>query len=98
LKGERPDRGIPRRGLFPSIASAQSALEGPNTDEAFAAKLASLKAKFARLEEVAAARPYFSDETFHLVDAISGPIFRYFDVFDAHVPLGLFDKLAKVGA
>ena len=58
---------------------------------AFKAKAAQLEARFARLEARVAAAPCFDGETFSLVDAVFGPVFRYFDVFDA---IGEFDILA----
>ena len=52
-------------------------------DEAtFKAKIAQLAEKFARLEARAVAAPWFDGEKFSLVDAVFGPVFRYFDVLD----------------
>jgi glutathione S-transferase len=48
----------------------------------FKAKIAQLEQKFARLEARVAASPWFDGESFSLVDAVFGPVFRYFDVFD----------------
>jgi glutathione S-transferase len=65
---------------------------------AFEAKAAALSAKFERLEDRLAVGPYFDGERFSLVDAVFGPVFRYFDVFDK---IGDFSVLAgkpKVGA
>jgi glutathione S-transferase len=51
-------------------------------DEAtFKAKIEQLEQRFARLEERAVAAPWFDGERFSLVDAVFGPVFRYFDVF-----------------
>ena len=61
-------------------------------DEAtFNAKAAQLEQKFARLEQRVAA-PWFDGEKFSLVDAVFGPVFRYFDVFDE---IGDFGVLAN---
>jgi glutathione S-transferase len=52
-------------------------------DEAtFNAKTSQLEQRFARLEARVAAAPWFDGEHFSLVDAVFGPVFRYFDVFD----------------
>ena len=52
-------------------------------DEAtFKAKTAQLEQKFARLEARVVGRAWFDGENFSLVDAVFGPVFRYFDVFD----------------
>ena len=47
----------------------------------FKAKAAQLEARFARLE-MRVIGPWFDGESFSLVDAVFGPVFRYFDVFD----------------
>jgi glutathione S-transferase len=53
------------------------------SDEAsFNAKTSQLEQRFARLETRVAATPWFDGESFSLVDAVFGPVFRYFDVFD----------------
>ena len=50
-------------------------------EAAFKAKAAQLEARFARLE-TRIIGPWFDGESFSLVDAVFGPVFRYFDVFD----------------
>ena len=68
-------------------------------DEAtFKAKAAQLEQKFARLEAALGEGPYFSGERFSLVDAVFGPIFRYFDVFDQLIDLSVFADTPKVRA
>ncbi len=44
------------------------------------------------------AGPYFAGERFSLVDAVFGPIFRYFDVFDLIADHGIFAAAPKVRA
>ena len=39
---------------------------------------------------------FFAGSEFKLIDATFGPIFRYFDVFEQHVDLHLFDQLPRV--
>jgi glutathione S-transferase len=59
-------------------------------DEAtFKAKTSQLEQRFARLEARVAAAPWFDGEPFSLVDAVFGPVFRYFDVFDAIGDFGI---------
>jgi glutathione S-transferase len=48
----------------------------------FKAKTTQLEQRFARLESCVTASPWFDGESFSLVDAVFGPVFRYFDVFD----------------
>ena len=65
---------------------------------AFEKKRGELAAKFLRLEEALSEGPYFAGETFSLVDAAFGPVFRYFDVFEKYVALGLFEAAPKLRA
>jgi len=59
-------------------------------DEAtFGAKTVQLEQRFARLESRVAASPWFGGENFSLVDAVFGPVFRYFDVFDDIADFGI---------
>jgi glutathione S-transferase len=51
--------------------------------QAFEKKRQDLAQRFQRLEERLVAEPWFDGAAFHLVDAAYGPVFRYFDVFDA---------------
>jgi glutathione S-transferase len=68
-------------------------------DEAvFKAKAAQLEARFARLEARTVAASWFDGAGFSLVDAVFGPVFRYFDVFDTIGDFGILagkPKLAR---
>ncbi len=68
-------------------------------DEAtFKAKTARLEQRFARLESRLAASPWFDGDSFSLVDAVFGPVMRYFDVFDDIADFGILagkPKLAR---
>lgn len=64
----------------------------------FAEKVTSLSAKFSRLEEQLENGPYFNGEEFTLVDAVFGPIFRYFDTFDEIRDFGILTGKFKVQA
>jgi glutathione S-transferase len=46
------------------------------------AERAALAARFAQLEAVLGAGPFFAGEALSIVDATFAPVFRYFDVFD----------------
>jgi glutathione S-transferase len=64
----------------------------------FTAKALQLEQRFARLETRVAASPWFDGGEFLLVDAAFGPVFRYFDVFDAITDFGILagkPKLAR---
>ena len=63
------------------------------------AKRADLAAKAAWLEGALGTGPYFAGHGFSLVDAAFGPVFRYFDTFEATLPpLGVFAAVPKVQA
>jgi glutathione S-transferase len=67
-------------------------------EAAFKAKAVQLEARFARLEARLLALPWFDGEDFSLVDAVFGPVFRYFDVFDEIGDFGILagkPKLAR---
>jgi glutathione S-transferase len=66
-------------------------------DEAtFNAKAVLLEARFARLEARVAAAPWFDGAGFSLVDAVFGPVFRYFDVFDEIGDFGILAGKPKL--
>ena len=65
-------------------------------EAAFKAKTAQLEEKFARLEARVVAAPWFDGESFSLVDAVFGPVFRYFDVFDVIAGFGILDGKPKL--
>jgi glutathione S-transferase len=67
-------------------------------EAAFKARTAQLEQRFARLEARAKASPWFDGENFSLVDAVFGPVFRYFDGFDEIADFGILagkPKLAR---
>jgi len=66
-------------------------------DEAtFKAKTAQLEQRFSRLEARIAAESWFDGAEFSLVDAVFGPVFRYFDVFDEIADFGILADKPKV--
>jgi glutathione S-transferase len=62
----------------------------------FNAKTLQLEQRFARLEARVAAAPWFDGESFSLVDAVFGPVFRYFDVFDEIADFGILADKPKL--
>src|SRR5579863_2130457 len=65
-------------------------------EAAFKAKVVQLEVRFARIETQLAAVPWFDGDTFSLVDAVFGPVFRYFDVFDQISDFGILAGKPKV--
>jgi glutathione S-transferase len=62
----------------------------------FMEKAGRLSAKFARLEQRLGCGPYFDGGQFSLVDAVFGPVFRYFEVFDRIGDFGILAGKPKV--
>jgi glutathione S-transferase len=69
---------------------------GAPNDVAFQSKTVQLEQRFARLEARVAASPWFDGQDFSLVDAVFGPVFRYFDVFDEIGDFGILAKKPKL--
>jgi glutathione S-transferase len=64
--------------------------------EALTVKSNELRKRFARLEAELGAGPFFAGTRFSLVDAVFGPVFRYFDTFDRIADFGILTDLPKV--
>src|SRR6202049_126162 len=71
-------------------------LYGAPNDVAFQNKTTQLEQRFARLEARVVASPWFDGEHFSLVDAVFGPVFRYFDVFDEIADFGILREKPKL--
>ncbi|MDX8459595.1 glutathione S-transferase family protein [Mesorhizobium humile] len=70
-------------------------------EAAFRHESRDLSGMFARVEAELAARqsgPWFAGERFSLVDAVYGPVFRYFDTFDRIGDFGIVDGKPLVRA
>ena len=80
--------------ILDSIAGFYNARD----EAAFEAKRQQLIDKFQWLERHLKAGPYFAGGRFSLVDAVFGPVFRYFDVFEAIGDFGVFAHTPKVQA
>ncbi|NOX43234.1 MAG: glutathione S-transferase family protein [Gammaproteobacteria bacterium] len=64
----------------------------------FEEKLTSLEQKFKSIEAILADGPYFNQKMFSMVDAVFGPVFRYFDVIDKITDVRIFSAAPKVRA
>lgn len=65
---------------------------------AFEARRLALRARFESVEAALGTGPWFDGGRFSLVDAVFGPVFRYWDVFDAIGDFGTFEGLPKLQA
>jgi glutathione S-transferase len=77
--------------VLSGIAVLYSAGDDPALNKAYAA----LRGRFEQLEAVLGDGPWFAGRRFGLVDAVFGPVFRYFEVIP---PEDLFDGLPRVQA
>ena len=73
-------------------------LETATDTTAHEAARRAIAAKLAWIERVLGAGPYFDGGRFSLIDAAFAPVFRYFDVFDQIIDLGVFAQTPKVRA
>lgn len=81
-----------------AILSDLYGLETTRDAGLFEAKRLAVAAKFARVDDALGAGPFFAGERFSLVDAVFGPVFRYFDTFDRISDLGVFRATPKLRA
>jgi glutathione S-transferase len=72
-------------------------LYGAKDAAAFDGKVSALTAKFMRLQDRVVG-PWFDGDRFSLVDAVFGPVFRYFDAFDRIDDFGILAGKPKVTA
>jgi len=78
-----------------AILNDIAGLYAASDEAAFTARALQLKQRFERLE-ARLVGPWFDGETFSLVDAVFGPVFRYFDVFDEIGDFGILGAKPKV--
>ncbi|AYG67674.1 MULTISPECIES: glutathione S-transferase family protein [unclassified Rhizobium] len=81
-----------------SILSDLWGFETAKDEGAYEAKRKALIEKFGRVDAELSDGPFFAGKAFSLVDAVFAAIFRYFEVFDAITPTGIFDALPRVMA
>jgi len=68
------------------------------TREALDGEARALAAMFERVEAELGEGPWFAGRDFSLVDAVYGPVFRYFDVFDGIADFGVLAGKPKIAA
>ena len=83
-----------------AILNAIGRFYSASSETAFRAEASGLSAMFDRLEAELTGRtspgPWFAGAHFSLVDAVYGPIFRYFDVFDRIGDFSILDEKPTV--
>lgn len=81
-----------------SVLNAIGGFYAAPDDQQLTAKATEIAAKFKQLEDALTEGPYFAGERFSMVDAVFGPVFRYFDVFDGIADFGVFAHTPKLRA
>jgi glutathione S-transferase len=85
-----------------SILNNIAGLYNAPDSNSFQTSIDTIRSKFESIEQYLAleksdsAGGYFAGEQFLLIDAVYGPIFRYFNVFAKYAPLNLFENLENV--
>lgn len=65
-------------------------------EAALQARAGDIRGRLQQLEATLGQGPYFAGERFSLVDAVFGPVFRYFEVFDTIDDFGFFAGLPRL--
>ena len=78
-----------------AVLSDIAVLYSAGDESALARAYATLRARFEQLEGHISDGPWFAGPRFGMVDAVFGPVFRYFEVIP---PESLFDALPRVNA
>lgn len=81
-----------------ALLNAIGAFYSAPTDNALEAKATEIRRKLEQVEQALDAAPYFAGAHFSMVDAVFGPVFRYFDVFDAVDDFAFFTHTPKARA
>lgn len=79
-----------------SVLNAIGGLYNAADDRTLLQKVADLRRRFEQIEPVLGSGPYFQGIRFSMVDAVFGPIFRYFDVFESFEDFGFFTNTPRV--
>lgn len=79
-----------------SVLNLIGAFYNAPDEQALMARAADIRGRFQQLEAALGPGPFFAGASFSLVDAVFGPVFRYFDVFDTIADFGFWDDLPKV--
>lgn len=81
-----------------SLLNTIAAFYNAADDDTLEARTKDIRRRFEQLEATLGEGPYFEGERFSIVDAVFGPIFRYFDVFETLGDFDFFGRLPKVRA
>ena len=78
-----------------ALLNAIAAFYNARNGTALSAQAAQIRARLEQIEDALTHGPWFAGDCFSLVDAVFGPVFRYFDVFDRLADFRFFEGLHK---
>lgn len=80
-----------------ALLNTIGAFYGAADDTVLTARAEDIRGRLVQLEAALGEGPFFAGEAFSIVDAVFGPVFRYFEVFDTIDDFGFWNGLPKVG-
>jgi glutathione S-transferase len=84
-----------------ALLGSVGAFYGATEEAGLAARAGEIRSRFEQIEAELGAGPWFAGDRFGLVDAVFGPVFRYFEVFEslgAVRDFAFFDGLPRLAA
>lgn len=81
-----------------AVLNAIGAFYNAPDEQTLSIKVADIRSRFEQIEAELTTGPYFAGERITLVDAVFGPVFRYFDVFEQIEDFGFFAQTPRVRA
>lgn len=78
-----------------SLLNTIAAFYNAKDETALTAQIAQIRLRLEQVESALGEGPWFAGARFSMVDAVFGPVFRYFDVFDTLADFRFFDGLGK---
>ncbi len=78
------------------ILNSIVALYNANNKQSFENERSEIHNRFQLIEKELSGTPFFSGDQFHLIDAVYGPVFKYFEVFDRVIKLAVFEGLPRI--
>lgn len=79
-----------------AVLNLIAALYSAPDEATLLARAADIRARFVQVEAALGDGPFFAGEAFSIVDAVFGPVFRYFDVIDEIGDFGWWDGLPRL--
>lgn len=81
-----------------NLLNSIGAFYNASDQRVLSARAADIRGRMEQVEAILGTGPYFAGEHFSLVDAVFGPIFRYFDVIEKFEDFGFFERTPRVNS